>query len=238
MNNHQYLFYFTKDYQECYEEWENGKLIHSKVTALGTAMFELLSFCQSDELISYALQALSALSKNETAELLGLNKYEMSLSVTYGIRNGYLAEMLRPKDATDIIFYTLCRASLLKQSKNLCVSVCRRCGQYFFSVKYGRSVKYCNHVNETGYTCKQEAEMAGFGKTITEKEKKIRKLYLRAYHAQRRRWDKAEITKEQLDIWSANGRMQRDCCQRGEICEQAFAEWLENSKDSFLPTEE
>ena len=44
MNNHQYLFYFTKDYQECYEEWENGKLIHSKVTALGTAMFELLSF--------------------------------------------------------------------------------------------------------------------------------------------------------------------------------------------------
>ena len=151
MNNHQYLFYFTKDYQECYEEWENGKLIHSKVTALGTAMFELLSFCQSDELISYALQALSALSKNETAELLGLNKYEMSLSVTYGIRNGYLAEMLRPKDATDIIFYTLCRASLLKQSKNLCVSVCRRCGQYFFSVKYGRSVKYCNHVNETGY---------------------------------------------------------------------------------------
>ena len=80
--------------------------------------------------------------------------------------------------------------------------------------------------------------MAAFGKTITEKEKKIRKLYLRAYHAQRRRWDKAEITKEQLDIWSANGRMQRDCCQCGEICEQAFAEWLENSKDSFLPTEE
>ena len=71
MNNHQYLFYFTKDYQECYEEWENGKLIHSKVTALGTAMFELLSFCQSDELISYALQALSALSKNEMGVFRG-----------------------------------------------------------------------------------------------------------------------------------------------------------------------
>ena len=121
------------------------------------------------------------------------------MSITFELRDDELVEVLHPTCIEDIVRYTLCKAYFIIIDKKMCVNTCRRCNRYFSIFKY-----------DTGYTCKEEAEMSVVGRKKTDEEKQIRKLYLKVYNAQRRRWQKGEMTKYQLEAWSAKGREQRD----------------------------
>ena len=149
------------------------------------------------------------------------------------IADDELVEVLHPHCVEDIICYTLCKAYFMITDKKMCVNTCRRCNRYFSTFKYGRSVQYCNHKNDTGYTCKEEAEMSVVGRKMTDKEKQIRKLYLKVYNTQRRRWQKGEISKDCLNTWAVKGRQQRDLCKKGEITEEDFIKWLDENKDNY-----
>lgn len=61
----------------------------------------------------------------------------------------------------------------------------------------------------------------------------IRELYLKVYNAQRRRWKNGELTKQQLETWSANGRRQRNLCKKGIITLNEFTDWLNANKDTY-----
>ena len=75
--------------------------------------------------------------------------------------------------------------------------------------------------------------MSIVGRNMTENEKRIRKLYLKVYNAQRRRWQRGEISKDCLDAWAVKGRQQRDICKKGEITEDDFIKWLNENKDNY-----
>ena len=75
--------------------------------------------------------------------------------------------------------------------------------------------------------------MSVVGRKKTDEEKQIRKLYLKVYNAQRRRWQKGEMTKDQLEAWSAKGREQRDLCKKGKISFKTFEKWLDDNRDRF-----
>ena len=145
------------------------------------------------------------------------------LSITFELRDDELVEVLHPTCIEDIVRYTLCKAYFMIADKKMCVNTCRRCNRYFSTFKY-----------DTGYTCKEEAEMSVVGRKKTDEEKQIRKLYLKVYNAQRRRWQKGEMTKDQLEAWSAKGREQRDLCKKGKISFKTFEKWLEDNRDRFI----
>ena len=163
--------------------------------------------------IDLANEFMIAWANDAKIEKIQLKKLEQSLTITFELRDDELVFMI-----TD---------------KKMCVNTCRRCNRYFSTFKYGRSVQYCNHKNDTGYTCKEEAEMSVVGRKKTDEEKQIRKLYLKVYNAQRRRWQKGELTKDQLEAWSVKGREQRDLCKKGKISFKTFEKWLEDNRDRF-----
>ena len=183
--------------------------------------------------IDLANEFMIAWANDAKIEKIQLKKLEQSLTITFELRDDELVEVLHPNCVEDIIRYTLCKAYFMITDKKMCVNTCRRCNRYFSTFKYGRSVQYCNHKNDTGYTCKEEAEMSVVGRKKTDEEKQIRKLYLKVYNAQRRRWQKGELTKEQLEAWSAKGREQRDLCKKGRISFKTFEKWLEDNRDRF-----
>lgn len=184
--------------------------------------------------IDLANEFMIAWANDAKIEKIQLKKLEQSLTITFELRDDELVEVLHPNCVEDIIRYTLCKAYFMITDKKMCVNTCRRCNRYFSTFKYGRSVQYCNHKNDTGYTCKEEAEMSVVGRKKTDEEKQIRKLYLKVYNAQRRRWQKGEMTKDQLEAWSAKGREQRDLCKKGKISFKTFEKWLEDNRDRFV----
>ena len=101
-----------------------------------------------------------------------------------------------------------------------------------FKVKYVGTMAG-GKLSKDKLTCKEEAEMSVVGRKKTDEEKQIRKLYLKVYNAQRRRWQKGEMTKDQLEAWSAKGREQRDLCKKGKISFKTFEKWLEENRDRF-----
>ena len=183
--------------------------------------------------IDLANEFMVAWANDAKIENIQLKKLEQSLTITFELRDDDLVEVLHPNCVEDIIRYTLCKAYFMITDKKMCVNTCRRCNRYFSTFKYGRSVQYCNHKNDTGYTCKEEAEMSVVGRKKTDEEKQIRKLYLKVYNAQRRRWQKGELTKDQLEAWSAKGREQRDLCKKGKISFKTFEKWLVDNRDRF-----
>ena len=183
--------------------------------------------------IDLANEFMIAWANDAKIEKIQLKKLEQSLTITFELRDDELVEVLHPNCVEDIIRYTLCKAYFMITDKKMCVNTCRRCNRYFSTFKYGRSVQYCNHKNDTGYTCKEEAEMSVVGRKKTDEEKQIRKLYLKVYNAQRRRWQKGELTKDQLEAWSVKGREQRDLCKKGKISFKTFEKWLEDNRDRF-----
>ena len=183
--------------------------------------------------IDLANEFMIAWANDAKIKKIQLKKLEQSLTITFELRDDELVEVLHPNCVEDIIRYTLCKAYFMITDKKMCVNTCRRCNRYFSTFKYGRSVQYCNHKNDTGYTCKEEAEMSVVGRKKTDEEKQIRKLYLKVYNAQRRRWQKGELTKDQLEAWSAKGREQRDLCKKGKISFKTFEKWLEDNRDRF-----
>ena len=186
-------------------------------------------------MVAFAKELVGAWSTDQEIDNRKLKELIQRLSITFELRDDELVEVLHPNCVEDIIRYTLCKAYFMITDKKMCVNTCRRCNRYFSTFKYGRSVQYCNHKNDTGYTCKEEAEMSVVGRKKTEEEKQIRKLYLKVYNAQRRRWQKGEMTKDQLEAWSAKGREQRDLCKKGKISFKTFEKWLEDNRDRFFP---
>ena len=227
------FFYFTAEHNECLEVWENGTLKYSETAPFGELMFNLLKFKYPDELYYFTRKYISTWAHGETVDLFWLDRHMKELPVTYGVRNGALTEMLCSIKAEDVIYYTLCKACAFWQNQKMCTIVCQRCGRYFFNFKYGRSVRYCNHINMSGCTCRDEAKHLIAGKYKTSEELLVRELYLKIYNAQRRRWKNGELSKVQLDTWSAKGREQRNLCKKGLISLNEFTEWLDTNKDSY-----
>ena len=185
-------------------------------------------------MISFARELVSAWSTDQEIDNRMLKELMQRFSITFELRDNELVEVLHPTCIEDIVSYTLCKSYFMITDKKMCVNTCRRCNRYFSTFKYGRSVQYCNHKNDTGYTCKEEAEMSVVGRKKTDEEKQIRKLYLKVYNAQRRRWQKGEMTKDQLEAWSAKGREQRDLCKKGKISFKTFEKWLDDNRDRFV----
>ena len=192
-----------------------------------------ITFDKLITLVSFVEGIVSAWSKGEIIDNCKLLCSIRRFSVTFELRDDELVEVLHPHCVEDIICYTLCKAYFMITDKKMCVNTCRRCNRYFSTFKYGRSVQYCNHKNDTGYTCKEEAEMSVVGRKMTDKEKQIRKLYLKVYNTQRRRWQKGEISKDCLNAWAVKGRQQRKKKKKGEITEEDFIKWLDENKDNY-----
>ena len=229
----QYYFYFTPENNECLETWNNGKLESCETAPFGELMLNLLPLKFPDELCYYTQKYISTWAQSNSADLSWLDRNMMQLPITYGVRNGVLTEMLCSNNATEIIYYTICKACVYSQSKKMCTSVCQRCGRYFFTFKYGKSIRYCNHINKSGFSCREEAKQLIVGKNKSSEELMIRELYLKVYNAQRRRWKNGELTKQQLETWSAKGRRQRNLCKKGIITLNEFTDWLNANKDTY-----
>ena len=255
--------YYIRDNEEHYEIWVGDQLYRHESAPFGEGVYDLLDFheTQLNSIISftnhykYLAGEYFKRKQNGTIQenIAPVFDYQSNLFLfLYDVfeqyrdneldippeenelRDDELVEVLHPTCIEDIVRYTLCKAYFMITDKKMCVNTCRRCNRYFSTFKYGRSVQYCNHKNDTGYTCKEEAEMSVVGRKKTDEEKQIRKLYLKVYNAQRRRWQKGEMTKDQLEAWSAKGREQRDLCKKGKISFKTFEKWLEDNRDRFI----
>ena len=161
-------------------------------------------------MVAFAKEIVSAWSTDKEIDNRNLKELMQRFSITFELRDDELVEVLHPTCIEDIVCYTLCKSYFMITDKKMCVK------------------------NDTGYTCKEEAEMSVVGRKKTDEEKQIRKLYLKVYNAQRRRWQKGEMTKDQLEAWSAKGREQRDLCKKGKISFKTFEKWLEDNRDRFI----